>query len=39
MVGMGINGMDAVSKAEYPKGSGGSAPPSHAGMCSGARFF
>ena len=37
MVGAGINGMDAVLKAGYPKGSGGVAPPSHASMCSGVR--
>ena len=36
-VGMGINKTSAVSKAGYPKGSGGVAPPSHADMCSGAR--
>ena len=31
-VGMGINGTGAVPKAGYPNGSGGAAPPSHAGM-------
>ena len=36
--GTGINGRDAVPKAGYPKGNGGVAPPSHEGMCSGARF-
>ena len=35
-VGTGINGMDAIPKVGYPKGSGGVAPPSHAGMCLGA---
>ena len=37
-VGTGINKMGAISKAGYPKGSGGVAPLSHVGMCSGARF-
>ena len=38
-VGKGINGTDAVPKAGYPKGSGGVAPPNHAGMCSRVRSF
>ena len=33
-VGTGINGMGVILKAGYPKGSGGAAPLSHAGMCS-----
>ena len=36
-VGTGINETGAFPKSEYPKGSGGVAPLSHAGMCSGAR--
>ena len=36
MVGTGINETGVVPKAGYPKGSGGAAPPSHAGMGSGA---
>ena len=36
-VGTGINGTGVVPKVGYPKGSGGATPPSHAGMCSGAR--
>ena len=31
-VGMGISGTDVVQKAEYPNGSGGATPPSHAGI-------
>ena len=37
VVGTSINGTNAVPKVGYPKGSGGVVPPSHAGMCSGAR--
>ena len=37
-VGTGINGTGAVPKAGYSKGSGGAAPPSHAGMCLRAHF-
>ena len=36
-VGTGINGTGATSKAGYPNGGGGAAPPSHTGMFSGAR--
>ena len=36
-VGTGINGTGVVPNVGYPKGSGGGAPSSHAGMFSGAR--
>ena len=35
-VGTGINRMAVAPKVGYPKGSGGAAPPSYAGMFSGA---
>ena len=37
MVDTSINGTGVVPKARYPKESGGSTPPSHAGICLGAR--
>ena len=35
-VGAGIYGISATSKVGYPNGSNGAAPPTHAGMFSGA---